>query len=344
MADSRFFHRAEPMRLDEIASITHTTLSDNADGANRLIHDVCALDRATEHDISFLDNVKYVETFALSKAGACFVRSRFASRAPAGMALLLTEDPYRCFALIAQHFYPAQPVTTGISPHAYIAATAKIGKNCSIDAGAVIGEHVEMGDQCHIGAGAVIQAGVTIGENTRIGANSTLSHCFIGAHVIIHRGVHIGQDGFGFALGREGHLKVPQLGRVMIEDNVEIGSGTCIDRGTGPDTFIGAGTKIDNLVQIGHNVHLGRQCIVVAQVGVSGSTRVGDGVMIGGQTGIAGHLKIGNGARIVAQSGVITDIPAGETHGGAPAVPVNDWHRQTIALQKLAAKKGGGNE
>lgn len=345
MADSRFFHRASAMRLDEIAAITRVSLDEHGQAnASKLLVDVCPLDRASSDDLSFLDNVKYVDTFASSNAGACFVRKKFAHRAPKGMSLLITEDPYRCFALIAQHFYPSLPVNTGISPQAYIASSAKIGKGCTVEASAVIAEQVSLGENCHIGAGAVLQEGVIVGNNSAIGANSTLSHSIVGNNVIIHRGVHIGQDGFGFALGREGHLKVPQLGRVIIEDLVEIGSGTCIDRGTGPDTIIGMGTKIDNLVQIGHNVQVGKHCIIVALAGISGSTRIGDGVMIGGQTGIAGHLKIGSGARIVAQSGVMADIPSGETVGGAPAVPVKNWHRQTIALARIAAKKGGGDE
>ena len=178
-----------------------------------------------------------------------------------------------------------------------------------------------------------------IGEDTHIGALTTISHAVIGQRVIIHRGVHIGQDGFGFALGRDGHVKVPQLGRVMVDDDVEIGSGTTIDRGTGPDTIIGEGAKIDNLVQIGHNVHIGKRAVVVAQCGISGSTRVGDGAVLGGQVGIAGHLKIGAGAKVAAKSGVMTDIPSGASYGGSPAIPVNDWHRQTIALSRIIKPK-----
>jgi UDP-3-O-[3-hydroxymyristoyl] glucosamine N-acyltransferase len=166
----------------------------------------------------------------------------------------------------------------------------------------------------------------------------------VGNHVILHRGVHIGQDGFGFALGRGGHVKVPQLGRVIIEDHVEIGSGTCIDRGTGPDTHIGEGSKIDNLVQIGHNVQIGKQSVIVAQVGIAGSTRIGDGAVLGGQVGIAGHLKIGPGVKLAARSGVMEDIPAGAAYGGSPAVPVKDWHRQTLTLNKLIKQRGKTDE
>lgn len=346
MADPRFFQRAVSLQLEDIAAFTNAKIHAGSDGAipSLRIEDTAPLDRAEKNHIGFLDNVKYVEVFAASKAGACFVRSKFIHRAPAGMALLVTEDPYRCFAVTAQRFYPAVLQHKGVSPAAHIAPSAKIGQNCTVEAGATLADNVEIGDNCYISAAAVLHTGVIIGNNCQIGSSSTLSHCMIGNNVIIHRGVHIGQDGFGFALGREGHIKVPQLGRVIIEDNVEIGSGTCIDRGTGPDTFIGAGTKIDNLVQVGHNVHIGRHCIIVAQVGISGSTRIGDGVMLGGQVGISGHLKIGSGARVVAQSGVINDIPPGETRGGSPAVLVNNWHRQTVALAKLAAKKGGADE
>jgi UDP-3-O-[3-hydroxymyristoyl] glucosamine N-acyltransferase len=342
MADARFFSNAGPLPLEQIIALTGAELKDK--GSEHLIHDVSPLDRATQKDISFLDNIKYIETFSNSNAGACFIRRQYAEHAPKGMALLISDEPYRCFAIIAQKFYPSYVPSRLVSDKAHITATAQLGKNCTVDIGAVIEDNVIIGADCHIGPGAVIHKGVMIGDNTHIGANSTLSHCVIGKHVIIHRGVHIGQDGFGFALGREGHVKVPQLGRVLVEDNVEIGSGTCIDRGTGPDTVIGQGSKIDNLVQIGHNVHIGKQSIIVAQVGIAGSTRIGDGVMLGGQVGLAGHLKIAHGARVAAQGGVMTDIPPGASYGGSPAVPIKDWHRQTIALAKLAKRKDTDHE
>lgn len=341
MADPRFFPKTGTLKLDDIVSLTAATIQNtNQESASRLFQDVAPLDRATANDISFLDNIKYIETFALSQAGACFIRPKYAHHAPKGMILLITEEPYRSFALVAQKFYPTYLPSGIISSYAHIAPSAKIGQGCTIEAGAYIAENVEIAEQCHIGVNTVIHAGVTIGKNTHIGANSTLSHCLIGSNVIIHRGVHIGQDGFGFALGRDRHIKVPQLGRVIIEDDVEIGSGTCIDRGTGPDTFISQGTKIDNLVQIGHNVHIGKQSIVVAQAGIAGSSRIGDGVMLGGQVGIAGHLKIGHGARLAAQSGVMTDIPPGTNYGGYPAMPIKEWHRQTIAIGRLTKRKG----
>lgn len=343
MVDSRFFVNHGPFSLGQIIEWTGCTLLGDRNSSHP-VDDVAPLDRATEKHLSFFDNAKYLDQFAVSRAGACFVKSKYADKAPHGMAVLLTEDPYRCYALCAQRYYPRKQAQNQISPHAIIAKTAVIGEECLIEAGVIIGENVEIGKGCIISANSVIGDGCVVGDHTQIGACSTISHSIIGQHVILHRGVHIGQDGFGFALGRSGHIKVPQLGRVMIEDDVEIGSGSCIDRGTGPDTVIGAGTKIDNLVQIGHNVQIGRNAVIVAQVGIAGSTRIGDGAVLAGQVGIAGHLKIGAGAKVAAQSGVMNDIPVGTSVGGSPAIAVKDWHRQTIAIAKLARQRLNSEE
>jgi UDP-3-O-[3-hydroxymyristoyl] glucosamine N-acyltransferase len=343
MVDRRFFTNHGPFTAEHITAVTGTSLPNTAD-ASRSFSDVAPLDRATANDISFFDNVKYIEQFSHSSAGACFLRAKYAEQAPKGMVVFLSEDPYRCYALAAQCFYPSSQTQAGIAPTAIIHPTATIGEGAAIAAGAVIGAHVTIGNRTAIGANAVISDGVTIGDDTSIGATTTISHAIIGNKTIIHRGVHIGQDGFGFALGRDGHVKVPQLGRVLIGDDVEIGSGTTIDRGTGPDTVIGDGTKIDNLVQIGHNVQIGRRAVIVAQVGISGSSRIGDGAVIGGQAGIAGHLKVGAGAKIAAKSGVMNDVPNGAAYGGAPAIPALEWHRQTIAISRLAKSKRGSNE
>ena len=343
MVDSRFFQNSGAIRLSEVAALTGAIISAGANGDGDFT-DVAPLDHAGPKDISFLDNIKYLEFFSASKAGACFVRSKFAARAPNGMALLVTDDPYYAYALLARHFYPEPKAIPGISPRAEIAPTATIGKEVRIDSGVVIGAHAEIGDNCWIGANTVIGDGVTIGSGSRIGANCTLSHCLLGSRAILHRGINIGQDGFGFAASKRGIVKVPQLGRVLIGDDVEIGSGTCIDRGAGPDTVIGSFTKIDNLVQIGHNVQVGKYVIIVSQCGIAGSTHIGDGAQLGGQVGIAGHVHIGAGAKLAAQAGIMTDIPPGATYGGSPAVPVRDWHRQTVAIANLVKKKEHGDD
>jgi UDP-3-O-[3-hydroxymyristoyl] glucosamine N-acyltransferase len=263
-----------------------------------------------------------------------------ADKAPAGMALLLSPDPYRSYALVAAAFYPRAASVPDISPRSVVDLTAELAVGVQVDPGAVIGPAAEIGPRCLIGANAVIGAGVVLGEDCIIGAGASLSHCIVGNRVNIYPGARIGQDGFGFAMGPQGHLKVPQLGRVLIEDDVEIGANATIDRGAGPDTIIGAGCKIDNLVQIGHNVQLGRGCVIVAQVGISGSTRLGDLVVAAGQAGLAGHLQIGAGARIAAQSGVMRDIEPGGTVGGSPAVPMTEWLRQSALLGQLARRKG----
>lgn len=339
MADPRFFSNAGPFTLNELAARCGAQLGSGVDG-NAQVSDVAPLESAGPEHISFLDNRKYLDKLAVSRAGACLLNPVHASRAPAGMALLLTMDAYRAYAQVARAFYPASPPEPGTSPHAVVDRSAVLGAGCRIEAGAVIGAGAEIGARSLICPNAVIGAGVILGEDCIVGAGATISHAVIGSRVNIYPGVRIGQDGFGFAMSPEGHLKVPQLGRVLIHDDVEIGANTTIDRGAGPDTVIGAGSKIDNLVQIGHNVQLGRGCVIVAQVGISGSTRLDDFVAAGGQAGLTGHLHIGAGARIAAQSGVMRDIEAGDTVGGSPAVPMADWLRQSAALSRLVRGKG----
>jgi UDP-3-O-[3-hydroxymyristoyl] glucosamine N-acyltransferase len=340
MADPRFFTRAGPFALAQLAEVAGARLADPGT-AERQFADVAPLDTAGADDVSFLENRRYAAAFAASRAGACIVHPDMAGRAPDGMALLLHEEPYAGYARIAGAFYPEHPVVAGVDPTARVAPSARLGDGVCVETGAVIGAEVEIGARTAIGCNCVIGAGVRIGEDCRIADNTTISHCLIGARVVIHPGAAIGQRGFGWALSAAGHLPVPQLGRVVIEDDVEIGANCTIDRGAGPDTVIGAGCKIDNLVQIGHNVRLGRGCIIVSHAGLSGSTTLGDYVMVGGQAGLAGHLTVGNGAKIAAQSGVMRDIEAGVEVCGAPAVPVKQFFRQVAAVQRLANKKGG---
>ena len=339
MADARFFTVAGPFSVAEIARRTGATLG-GAGNADLILRDVAPLDAAGPEQVTWLDNRKYLPDFRATGAGAVFVQPALAAQAPAGATLLLTEQPYRGYAIAAQAFYPEPPPVPGIAPGVVVDPSARLGEGTRIEANAVIGPSVEIGKRCVIGANSVIGASSVLGDDVRIGANVSVSHAIIGARVRLYPGARIGQDGFGFALDPKGYVKVPQLGRVIIGDDVEIGANTTIDRGAGPDTVIGAGTMIDNLVQIGHNVRIGRGCVLVSQVGISGSTRLGDYVMIGGQGGLIGHLTIGNGARIGAQAGIMRDVAPGETVMGSPARPVKEFFRQVAAVQRLARKKG----
>ena len=339
MADPRFFAVAPPMTVAAIAGRTGARIG-GAGKADLLLRDVAPLDAALPEHLSFLDNRKYLGDFRRTRAGAVFVQAALAGEAPAGVTVLITEQPYRAYAVAAQAFYPEAAPVPGIAASAVVDGSARLGEGVAVEANAVIGPGVEIGPRALIGANSVIGAGCVLGADVRVGANVSISHALIGARVRLYPGVRIGQDGFGFALDPARFIKVPQLGRVIIEDDVEVGANTTIDRGAVPDTIIGAGTMIDNLVQIGHNVQIGRGCVLVSQVGISGSTRLGDHVMIGGQAGLSGHLTIGSGARIGAQAGVMRDVAPGETVLGAPALPMREFFRQVAALQRLAKKKG----
>lgn len=339
MADSRFFKVHGPFTVGQIAAVAKAELADPAQ-AGRVITDVAPLETAGPGHLSFLDNKLYVDAFSRTQAGACIVAAEHKDRGPAGLTLLLSETPYRSYALAAQAFYPAAKPPAAVHARAIVDPTARLGDGCVVEAGAVIGARVVLGRGCHIGANAVLGEAIELGDDCTVGACASLSHCLLGARVTIFPGARIGQAGFGFAVGADGVTKVPQLGRVIIEDDVEIGANTTIDRGAGPDTVIGKGAMIDNLVQIGHNVHIGKGCILAGQAGVSGSTRIEDYAMLGGQAGLVGHLNIGKGARIGAQAGVFRDVPAGETVVGSPSVPVRQFFREVAAVQRLAKGKG----
>ena len=343
MADPRFFTRAGPFSLGQLAEAIGAEPGQGAD-PGRLVVDVAPLDTAGPDELSFLDNPKYVSAFEASKAGACIVGAKHGTRAPAGMALLVAAEPYKAYARAAQLFYPAAAGEAFVHPAAFVDPTATLGPGCRVAAGAVIEEGARLGARCTVAANAVVGRNVELGDDVHVGLGATLSHCIVGSRVTFHPGARIGQDGFGFAPDPRGHVKVPQLGRVLVGNDVEIGANTTVDRGSGPDTVIGDGTWIDNLVQIGHNVRLGRGCILAGQVGISGSTHVGDFVALGGQVGLAGHLKIGSGVQIAAKSGVMNDIPAGETWFGIPAMPMKQYFRRHATLTKLSERKAKPNE
>lgn len=344
MSEPNFFRRGGPLTVADIASMASAAVADDAD-LSRLIEGVAPLDRAGPADLVFLDNPRYAADLDRTAAGACLVSSRFKARVPAGTVALVTPQPYRAFSMVAAALFPEamRPGSmfgaSGISPGSFVHPEARLEKGVVVDPGAVVGPGAEIGSGTVIAANAVIGPQVRIGRDCAVGAGTCVAHALVGNRVILHSGVRIGQDGFGFALGPKGHLKVPQVGRVVIQDDVEIGANTTVDRGANRDTVIGEGTKIDNLVQIGHNVVIGRHCIIVAQVGISGSVTVEDFVAIGGQVGVVGHVRIGAGAQIAGSSNVASDVPPGARWGGTPAKPVREWFREITLLNTMAKRK-----
>jgi UDP-3-O-[3-hydroxymyristoyl] glucosamine N-acyltransferase len=338
-----FFERAGPFPLRAVADTTGSQLAERAD-PDLEIKDVRPLDSATKGDLSFVDNPKYLPLLAETRASACLVAPKFAGKVPEGTAALVMLEPYRGFAKALGMFYPGamKPRTARdgtLSAASHIHPSAAIEADATVEPGAVIGPEARIGHGTTIAAGCVIGYRVHIGRDCYVGPNASLVHALVGNRVTIHAGVAIGQDGFGFAMGKSGHLKVPQIGRVIIQDDVEIGANSTIDRGALRDTIVGEGTKIDNLVQIGHNVIIGRHCIIVSQTGISGSSELGDFVALGGQVGVVGHLKIGAGAQIAGSSNVRGDVPPGARWGGTPAKPIRLWFRELTVLRHLAERK-----
>jgi UDP-3-O-[3-hydroxymyristoyl] glucosamine N-acyltransferase len=345
MNEPVFLRHSRGLTLDEVVALTSATIV-SAPRNSRRIADIGPLDRAGPTDLTFFDNKNFASAAAATHAGACLTTDALANSLPAHTAVLTVREPYRAFVTVARELFPHALRPSSLSPaddfvNAHVDATARMENGVAIDPGAVIGPDVEIGRGAVIGANAVIGAGVRIGRDCSIGAGTTISNCLIGDRVLIHPGCKIGQDGFGFVMGGKGHLKVPQVGRVIIQDDVEIGAGTTIDRGAIRDTVIGEGTKIDNLVQVGHNVCIGRHCIIVAQTGISGSSTLEDFVVLGARVGLNNNVTIGEGAQIAAISVVHGDVPPGARWGGTPAKPVKQWFREMMILERLARQKGG---
>ena len=354
MTEPVFFKRPPGLTAGEIAALAGAEPQAGAK-LDRRITNIAPLDRAGPADLTFIDTARLADELASTRAGVCLAQRRFAGRAPPHVAVLVVKEPYRAFVTVARTLFPdalrpfSLSETVGIDPGASVHPTARLELGVTVDVGARVGPRAEIGTGTTIAANAVIGADVRIGRNSSIGAGATVFHALIGDRVIVHPGVRIGQDGFGYVPGRSGHVKVPQIGRVIIQDEVEIGAGTTIDRGASRDTVIGEGSKIDNLVQIGHNVSIGRHCLIAGQVGISGSCTLGDYVMLGGQVGLADHIAVGEGAQLAAQSGVMHDVPAGQQWMGTPAKPVRAFMREFLTLAKLARERGvalrsGGGE
>jgi UDP-3-O-[3-hydroxymyristoyl] glucosamine N-acyltransferase len=327
-----------------IGEIAELTGAEPCAGAklDRVIANIAPLDRAGRGDLVFFDKAAYRDQLQITRASACLVSPRFENEVPKPVAVLRVREPYRAFVKVACALFPdtLRPSslfeTNGGTAGASVHPTARLEGGVTIDPGAVIGPRAEIGAGTIIGSTAVIGPDVRIGRDGAVGAGSTIANALIGDRVIIHPGCRIGQDGFGYLMADGRHGKIPQVGRVIIQDDVEVGAGSAIDRGAMGDTVVGEGTKIDNLVQIGHNVSIGRHCIIVAQTGISGSVTLEDWVVLGGQVGIADHLTIGEGAQIGASSGLMRDVPAGEKWVGTPAKPAREQFREFAAVQRLA--------
>jgi len=343
MTEPIFFKRSDSLTAADIATMTGATLSDPS-RAGHVISNVAPIDRAGPRDLTFFENLSYAEGLRGTRAGACLIAERFAGDAPAGLLLLVTREPYRGFVavtrkLFAEALRPSSLFEAdGVTPGASIHPKARLEDGVTVEPGAVIGPRAEIGAGTLIGAGAVIGAEVRIGRDCSIGAHSSIIHTLIGDRVILHPGCRIGQDGFGYVMSPRGHGKVPQVGRVIIQDDVEIGAGTAIDRGAIRDTVIGEGTKIDNLVQIGHNVNVGRHCVIVAHCAIAGSVTLEDFVALGGRVTINNHVTVGEGAQIAGMSGVNSDIPPGGRWAGLPAKPAKLWMREVAWLERSAKK------
>ena len=346
MTGASFFHPVE-ISVSDICAQTGAVLALSGDvdapSAEILIASAAPIANATSGSITFLDNPKFVGALAKTKASAVICSERYQNKVPASVAALIHPKPYEAYGKVLALMYPTAmrplPVTgeTGISPQAYVDETAHLEDDVIVEANAVIGVGVSIGRGSHVLAGAVIGRGVQIGRNCTIGANASVLCALLGDNIIIHNGTQIGQDGFGFAMGPGGHKKIPQIGRVIIQDNVEIGANCAIDRGANSDTIIGEGTKMDNLVHIAHNCVIGRHCLLIGMCGMAGSVILEDYVVVAAQAGIVGHLTIGMGAQIGGGSGVFNNIPAGEKVMGYPAVSAKMWMREA-ARTRLAAK------
>nr|WP_294509197.1 UDP-3-O-(3-hydroxymyristoyl)glucosamine N-acyltransferase [uncultured Rhodopila sp.] len=335
--DPRFFLRAGPHSLAAVVDAAGA----EAPPRRLMLHRVAPLATATAEDVSFcLNNRRYLGDLEATKAAAVIVHPNMRDAVPETAVAIVADDPLVAWSKAAALFHPLPPPVPGIHPSAVVAASARIDPTVEIGPLAVIGENAVIGARGRIGALVVVGDGVVIGRDIRIGSHASVSHALIGDRVYIYPGARIGQDGFGFAITPDGFHTVPQLGRVVIGNDVEVGANTTIDRGTLDDTVIGAGTRIDNLVQIGHNVRIGRACVLCAHVGISGSAVLEDQVVAAGQAGFADHLRIGAGSRIGAQAGVMADLPPRSEVVGSPAQPVKAFFKEVAAIRRWVRSGG----
>ena len=302
-----------------------------------VVRGVAPLDRAQSHEISFLAHARYAAWFAQTRAGIVLVSPAFEQSPGSPGARIVVEKPMDAMLPLLARFHRAEPRGAGVHPNAVVSASATIGDGVTIDAGAVVQDGAVIGAGSWIGANSVVGAGCVLGRDVRLHAGAILyPYVEVGDRVMLHAGSSVGREGFGFVPSALGVTRIPHVGRCVLEHDVEIGANSCVDRGSIDDTIIGAGTKIDTLCHVAHNVRIGRFCFLASQVGIAGSARIGDGVQIGGQAGLGGHITVGAKATIGGQAGVFGDVPAGEMWSGYPARPHKESLRATAALFKLA--------
>jgi UDP-3-O-[3-hydroxymyristoyl] glucosamine N-acyltransferase len=344
MTEPVFFVPIRRFTALEVASLAGAELADPSH-ADVEIRGIASVAEGGEGMLVYVEggaNARLAETV---HAAAVFCTAETAAKVRQGVAALVTKRPQAAFAAIGRLMFPAaaspDAVTgeTGISPRAHVDATARLEPGVVVEPGAVIGPMVAIGSGTIVAPNAVIAKNCQIGRDCYIGPGVTLQASLVGNRVVIHAGASIGQDGFGFAPGQSGPERMPQIGRVVIQDNVEIGANSTVDRGALADTVIGENTKIDNQVQIAHNVRIGRNCLIAGRTGISGSVTVGDNVMMGGGVGLADHITIGSGARLAAGSGFMNNVPPGEIWGGYPAEPMALMLRSIATLRKLTAER-----
>jgi UDP-3-O-[3-hydroxymyristoyl] glucosamine N-acyltransferase len=345
MSEPVFSRHARGLTLAEIAALLGVAPSAVAHSTRRIV-DIAPLDLASPRAISFLDNKTYTGIAGATQAGACLTTAALAKYLPAHVPVFVVPEPFRAFVAVARELFPhalrpSSLAAPGDVAGAHVHPSARLESGVTVEPGAVIGPRAEIGGGSVIGATAVIGSEVRIGRDCSIGSGTVITDALIGDRVVIHPGCKIGQDGFGYVMSGAGHLKVPQVGRVIIQDDVEIGAGTTIDRGAIRDTVIGEGSKIDNLVQVGHNVSIGRHCILVAQVGIAGSSTLEDFVVLGARVGVNNDVTIGEGAQLAATSNVNGPVPAGARWGGTPAKPLKQWFREVMMIERMARAKGG---
>ena len=343
MVQSSFFSRGDGVTLRHLAEASGAELR-QCDDPERRVFGIASLGEAGPDDVSFFDNRRYQVDLGTSAAACIIVKPKFLDLVPTTTPVLVARSVMPVFAMVGRELFPAAVAVSsaigavGVSPKAVIDPTARLEANVTVEPFAVIGGDVEIGRGTVIGAHAVIGNGCRIGRDCQIGAGVNIIHSLVGNNVTIHSGARLGQDGFGYVPGPNGLMKAVQIGRVIIQDEVEIGANTTIDRGAIRDTVIGEGTKIDNQVQIAHNTSIGRHCAIAAQVGISGSVVIGDGVMMGGQSGVNSHTTVGEGAQIAGTASVATHVPARGRWGGTPAKPIRQWFRELTALSEFARK------